>query len=296
MIKLLHKNILILIFTIYTFSLLASTIDSKINFFEGTWKEVLEEGRKQNKLIFMTATAKWSKPSEYMEQNIFVDEKVAEFYNKNFIPYKIDITKTEGEKLFYGYNGTKLPSFIFVDKDENFIYKKEGEFTAQGMIQIGQNATVIHDLKRKYRNGDRSPEFIKEYITTLEGIADLTASKLAQLYFKSLKDEELLNKENFRFMLSYPRIFKSREFQYFLRNVEAFHKKFGKDCLILVDRVFNELFEKSIKNRDKKKLDEIVNVFAKVKKIIPEELDLAQLKEQLYERYDTIIYKKEQKK
>lgn len=289
-----QKTILTLMCTMFWVNIIFAS-NTSINFFQGTWKEVLAEGQKQNKIIFIYATAKWSKPSTYMEENIFVKEPVAQFFNKNFIPYKIDITNTEGEKLFYGYNGTTLPSFIFVNNQGKFIYKNEGEFTATGFIQVGKNALVIHQLKKRYANGERSTQFIKEYIITLSGIPDMTASKLAQIYFKSLKEEELLKKENFQFMLSYPRIYKSREFQYFLKNVEKFYKVFGKDCLILVDKVFNELFEKSIKNRDKTRLDEIVKVFTKVKKIIPEELDLEALRKDLYQKYDEIIYKKDKK-
>ena len=60
-----------------------------IQFFKGTWKELLTEAKKQNKPIFVDVYTTWCRPCKVLDKDVFPSEKVGEFYNKNFINYKI---------------------------------------------------------------------------------------------------------------------------------------------------------------------------------------------------------------
>ena len=47
-----------------------------INFFEGSWSDVLAEAKKQNKYIFLDTYAEWCSPCKWMEKNIFTKDSV----------------------------------------------------------------------------------------------------------------------------------------------------------------------------------------------------------------------------
>ena len=56
-----------------------------MEFFHGTWEEALAEAKKQEKIIFVDAYAVWCGPCKRMAKNVFTQDRVGEFYNKNFI-------------------------------------------------------------------------------------------------------------------------------------------------------------------------------------------------------------------
>ena len=64
-----------------------------IEFFKGTWEEALAEASAKEKLIFVDAYAVWCGPCKRMAKNVFTQDKVGEFFNKNFVNMKIDMEK-----------------------------------------------------------------------------------------------------------------------------------------------------------------------------------------------------------
>ena len=91
-------KIILSIFVLSFSNLFAYSIEEEkgIQFFKGTWNELLAEAKKQNKPIFMDVYTTWCRPCKVLDKDVFPNEKVGGFYNKNFINYKIDAEKTKG--------------------------------------------------------------------------------------------------------------------------------------------------------------------------------------------------------
>ena len=80
-----------------TFSVVVAQ-DKGIHFEKGTWAEVKAKAKAENKHIFVDAYTTWCGPCKWMAKNTFTDEKVGEFFTKNYIAYKLDMEK-EGDGL-----------------------------------------------------------------------------------------------------------------------------------------------------------------------------------------------------
>ncbi len=115
--------------------------DYKINFFQGTWSEVVAEAKKQKKLIFVDAYAVWCGPCKWMDANAFTDPKAGEFYNKHFVNYKFDMEKGEGPRFAQKYRVNAYPTLLFINpNNEEVVYRVMGAKNAAQLVNEGENA------------------------------------------------------------------------------------------------------------------------------------------------------------
>ena len=111
--------------------------DAGIQFKNISFEQALKEAKASNKLIFMDAYAEWCGPCKYMTANVFTEQEVGAFYNKNFINLKVDMEKGEGPALAAKYQVRAYPTLFFIDGDGKVVKKVLGAQTTQKMIQIG---------------------------------------------------------------------------------------------------------------------------------------------------------------
>ena len=173
-----------------------------IEFFKGTWEEALVEAKKHDKIIFVDAYAVWCGPCKRMSNNVFPNDKVGTFYNKNFINMKLDMERGEGLKFRKKYPVSAFPTLFYIDYTGELVMKVKGAQDVAGFIKLGHNALNKIDrsglFAEAYEKGDRDPELVYNYVKALNK-AGKPSLKIANEYIRSQKD--LSTKENLRFIL-----------------------------------------------------------------------------------------------
>jgi len=112
-----------------------------INFFKGTWEEALEKAKDENKLIFLDAYASWCGPCKRMAATTFKNKEVGDFFNANFVNFKMDMEKhEEGRRLSSKYRLTAYPTLYFIDANENIAHKTVGGLNKSQAISFGKEA------------------------------------------------------------------------------------------------------------------------------------------------------------
>lgn len=166
----LRTSILFLLF-------ITSSFGQKVNF-ETSAEQAFTKAKKESKLVFIEYYNEECTICQSIEP-LFSNKEMAEFYNKNFINYKIN---TKGglkgkDSLFMAETKLKfqgVPYFIFFDQHKNFVHYSGAKGDLEYLLNIGKKALDPDEragsLKAKYDAGDRS-------IKTLYAYADL-----AQLY------------------------------------------------------------------------------------------------------------------
>lgn len=109
-----------------------------IAFFQGTWAEALEKAEAENKLIFLDAYTDWCGPCKQMSASVFVDEQLGEFFNANFVCYKMDMEKGVGPSIGQKFGVNAYPSLFFVDAQEKVVGANIGFHTADQLLAIGR--------------------------------------------------------------------------------------------------------------------------------------------------------------
>lgn len=145
--KLKFLSIICLLFTSIT------TNAQGINFQNfDSWSEILETAQRENKPIFIDIYTTWCGPCKAMDQEVYIDSLVGDFFNKNFISVKVqmDMTKndseqikkwySEAQKLAQNYDVNGYPTFLFISPKGLLLNKSSGFKNAKDFIKIASIA------------------------------------------------------------------------------------------------------------------------------------------------------------
>jgi len=143
--KLLHTNH----FIIALILVLSSTVkgqenvsksSTQINFIENSWNEALKQAARQNKYIFVDAYASWCGPCKMLKATTFKNNKVADFYNDNFVNVAIDMEKGQGPALAAQWGLQAYPTMIIFTSKGKPVSGTVGYIRANDLIKFGQQA------------------------------------------------------------------------------------------------------------------------------------------------------------
>jgi thiol:disulfide interchange protein len=112
-----------------------------IHFFKGSWESALEKAEDEGKLIFLDAYASWCGPCKRMAATTFKNKEVGDFFNKNFINFKMDMEKhKDGRRLSQKYRLTAYPTLYFIDASESIAHKSVGGLNNSQALRFGKEA------------------------------------------------------------------------------------------------------------------------------------------------------------
>ena len=150
-----------------------------IQFKHGTFEEILTLAKNENKLVFIDFHTEWCAPCKMMARTVFMDPKVAEFYNKEFICCKLD-AENEGAAYAKEYEVNAYPSLVFVNATGEMVYKKVGALDVDKFMNIGAEALKMVDnsnsyaeLKKLYPQKTTDEEFLKKYVSKMIQYGDI---------------------------------------------------------------------------------------------------------------------------
>ena len=113
-----------------------------ITFTQDSWKDILGKALFQNKLIFLDAQTTWCRPCIMMAKDIFTLDRVADFYNQNFINVSMDMEKGDGPALRKKYGINAYPSFLYIDGTGKLVHHDGGYQEADRFIENGKTAVA----------------------------------------------------------------------------------------------------------------------------------------------------------
>ncbi|MFT6148460.1 MAG: thiol:disulfide interchange protein [Saprospiraceae bacterium] len=114
-----------------------------IKFIEGeTHEAVLAKAQIEGKPIVIDFYTTWCAPCKWLEKDVFQLESVADYYNENFINYKVNAEDFDGVSLAQQYEVGAYPTLIFLKQDGTLLRKHEGTTTASNFMKWGKSAVI----------------------------------------------------------------------------------------------------------------------------------------------------------
>jgi thioredoxin 1 len=114
--------------------------DKQILFIENTFSTALKKAKAERKYIFVDAYAIWCGPCKQLKLTTFKDDKVADFFNKNFVNVAIDTEKGEGIKLALKWDVQEYPTLLILDYNGKVVFRSIGYLNAKQLIAFGKQA------------------------------------------------------------------------------------------------------------------------------------------------------------
>lgn len=226
-----------------------------VSFEHGTFSEGLAKAKTSSKLIFMDAYTTWCGPCKYMSNTVFTQDKVADFFNANFINLKFDMEKGEGIELAKKYGIKAYPTFLILDSAGNLVHKIVGgsdadDFLAKAKVSLDPK-TSLAGQQAAYQAGNREPAFVNAYLNTLkDAYMEDVAQDVAVAYLRSLKESDRTSKESWTIYDSFINDASSKEFMFILTNRIKFTDAVGDSAVSAkIANVFTEKAMSYLVNR-----------------------------------------------
>ena len=135
-----------------------------------TLEQASAKAKAENKLIFLDCYTQWCGPCKKMSRDVFPQEQVGAYMNPKFINLKIDMESEYGAPLAKKLQIQAYPTFVIFNADAQEIGRFLGgsgaeEFIAKVDEKSKDNSSS--DLKARWESGDRDPQFLQQYLNSL---------------------------------------------------------------------------------------------------------------------------------
>ncbi len=202
-----------------------------IEFNHGSWADVQATAKTQNKLIFIDFYTDWCAPCKYMTMNIFPQKEAGDFYNANFISYKVNAEKGEGPALAKQYKVAGYPTLAYLNYKGEVVHRLTSSMDVKELIEHGKMALTPQDDYEKLKAGFLKNELDKDdlyrYLVIVKTKGDnREADKVFERYFDKVAK---IDGETFDLITNNAGSTRSNAFQYLEQHRNDFAAVVGKE-------------------------------------------------------------------
>lgn len=251
------KKTSFLIITLVFCTLFSFSQNRSISFNHGTFSEILEQAKKENKMVFIDCYTVWCGPCKWMAKNTFTNDTVVDFYNSNFINAKIDMEKGEGIEIAIKYGINAYPTLLYINSDGVQMHRICGAAPPKEFVEMGKDALSadkqLATYTMKFNNGKVNATLAKIYFGMLSNACQ-SYNKEVNNYFENIQKEELFTRGNWEIIYSFITDINSTTFQTFKKEKETFAKFYTKDSVdakildVYINAMYDHMGKSNIKS------------------------------------------------
>ncbi|WP_053975851.1 thioredoxin family protein [Mangrovimonas xylaniphaga] len=145
-----------------------------IHFEKGSFQDALDKARKENKVLFVDGYADWCAPCKKMAKTVFMEDEVGTYFNEHFVSYKLNIEKGNGPKLKEKYGIQGLPSYVFIDSNDEVVYRSSSAMSTEAFLNeakaamaSAKNPNSIVRLSELYNKNKEDETLLAKYLDKL---------------------------------------------------------------------------------------------------------------------------------
>ena len=249
-----------------------SLLAQGIQFREGSWKEILEIAKKENKLVFVDNYTSWCGPCKKMVSEVFPLKEVGDFYNANFICYKLDCEKGDGVEVAKTYQIMSFPTYLYVGGNGKLFYRSGAYMPAEKFIEEGKIALAefsdkrtIEEWEALYAKKRGNASFVKGYIAK-RNRAKLDNADIFDQYVSIEKEKNLMDTTFLKELFDYENKLNAGGAcaDFIMKNWERIRERTGMQNQKMVEILGYSMGSYSYRSAVKEKNEERFNSYLKV--------------------------------
>ena len=105
-----------------------------------TLSAALEQAIEKDKLVFVDIYTTWCMPCKMMDEDVFPDTNLGNYFNENFINLKVDAEKGTGPTIATLFGIYAYPTLLFLDNKGNVLEQKVGAAYHTEMMNLATSA------------------------------------------------------------------------------------------------------------------------------------------------------------
>lgn len=203
--------------------------------------QVKAKAKKENKYIFVDCSTTWCGWCKKMVAEVFPQEKVGDFFNKNFVSVEVQMDQTDKDndyvkswrpdaKSFEQYVSA-YPTYLIFSPDGQIASRIVGYSEADAFIERAKKTldpqTQYFTMLRKYEAGDKNPDFLYNLATNALDDGDgKNANKIATDYLAT--QTNLYTEKNLKLIARTARSTKSKAFEMMVNDADKVDAVLGK--------------------------------------------------------------------
>lgn len=143
------------------------SLSAQVIFDTGSFNQVLEKAKKENKKVFVDCYTTWCGPCKMLANDIFPNEEVGNYMNEKFINFKSDMEKGEGLILKKKYNITVFPTLLLLNSDGSEFSRKVGADGDVKSFLAGMEKMLNNDMEKARAKFKTSLDGANQFIQML---------------------------------------------------------------------------------------------------------------------------------
>lgn len=247
-----RKTFFLVSITFLSFQLIIGQQNTGVKFFEGSLPDALKKAAQENKLLFVDCHFEGCGPCLVLDKEIFPQKESGDFFNKEFISYRIDVYKEYGKSIEIEnrYQTGPYPTLLFLDTNGKEVFKKIGCISVEEFVESGRNALEflrlagnIDSVKTAIATGKTLPRQMFAFMIYLVNNASVMMVEsdgekeknlaLIHNYFKSQSFQDLFDISNMSsiFLAAEYLNVASREYNFMLMYRNLFYQNFNAEAV-----------------------------------------------------------------
>ena len=187
-----------------------------------SWSQIKATAQSENKYIFLDLYATWCGPCKLMEQNVYPNDTVANFFKDHFIPVKVQMDSTANDNAYVKswykdrsylarqYKIAGYPTFLFFTPEGDLIlqdigYKDVKDFMGVLEQAVDPKRKLLYSTLNAYKVGNKNYDdmaglaLFTSSIVKDTALANHIARDYTTNYLDTVSSEKICTKENLDF-------------------------------------------------------------------------------------------------
>ncbi len=265
--RFLFAPILLLFFWLGSFLVLRA---EQVEFLQGKWTDILSEAQSQNKPIFVEFYATWCAPCKYMKDKVFTHPEVGNYYNQNFVSFRIN-AESEEQVFVKKMKIDVFPTLLFLMPNGEIIGQQTGATEPDDLVRFGramhtiaQATGEVQELRMAYQQNPQNREVTAKYLQALMMANQGEAAQLvANNYLNTIALEDWQKRYNWRIISTFVTDTESKGFQYILENAEVFAQKYQDDFTAYILEILQDKLAQTTSAQDINELHKLKKMYLK---------------------------------